>query len=66
MQVKNFGMAGRTKYTHLVDQDTTKSDSPSPWTSDKQSYKKFYNEHAGGLKQIFERPKLKNTSKKSN
>jgi len=62
MQVKNFGMAGRTKYTHLVDQDTTARD--SPWTSDKQSYKKFYQEHAGGLKQVFERPKLKNTSKK--
>ena len=24
LQVKKFGMRGRTKYTHLVDQDTTK------------------------------------------
>ncbi|CAF1420567.1 unnamed protein product [Rotaria sp. Silwood1] len=63
MQVKNFGMAGRTKYTHLVDQDTTSFQ--SPWASDKQSNKKFYNEHAGGLKQVFERPKLKATSKKT-
>jgi microfibrillar-associated protein 1 len=30
MQVKNFGRCGRTKYTHLVDQDTTQFD--SPWT----------------------------------
>ena len=63
MQVKNFGMAGRTKYTHLADQDTTVRD--SPWTSDKQTSKKFHHEHGGGLKQVFERPKLKNTSKKS-
>ncbi|OBZ85615.1 Microfibrillar-associated protein 1 [Choanephora cucurbitarum] len=28
MQVKNFGLAGRTKYTHLVDQDTSSKESP--------------------------------------
>jgi len=33
MQVKNFGRASRTKYTHLVDQDTSKYD--SPWMNSK-------------------------------
>lgn len=28
MQVKKFGMRGRTKYTHLVDQDTTEYKNP--------------------------------------
>lgn len=50
MQVKNFGRCGRTKYTHLVDQDTTQFD--SPWTNDS----KFLNERGGGMKQVFEKP----------
>lgn len=30
MQVKNFALKGRTKYTHLVDQDTTRKED-NPW-----------------------------------
>lgn len=57
MQVKNFGRSGRTKYTHLVDQDTTSFD--SPWASDSQMNHKFFNANAGGMKQSFDRPSLK-------
>lgn len=57
MQVKNFGLAGRTKYTHLVDQDTTKFD--SPWTANSAQTHKFISKHAGGMKQEFERPSKK-------
>lgn len=57
MQVKNFGRSGRTKYTHLVDQDTTSFD--SPWASDSQMNHKFFNANAGGMKQFYDRPALK-------
>lgn len=50
MQVKNFGRCGRTKYTHLVDQDTTQFD--SPWYSDTSNNIKFHNDRAGGMKQV--------------
>lgn len=56
MQVKNFGRCGRTKYTHLVDQDTTQFD--SPWYNDTANNLKFHNEKAGGMKQHFEKPTL--------
>lgn len=29
MQVKNFGRSGQTKYTHLLDQDTSKGSGPA-------------------------------------
>ncbi|RXG56773.1 Microfibrillar-associated protein 1 [Armadillidium vulgare] len=60
MQVKNFGRSGRTKYTHLVDQDTTSFD--SPWASDTQMNHKFSNTFAGGMKQVFDRPTSKKRS----
>ncbi|PNF18325.1 Microfibrillar-associated protein 1 [Cryptotermes secundus] len=57
MQVKNFGRSGRTKYTHLVDQDTTQFD--SPWISETAQNLKFHNNQAAGMKQVFERPSVK-------
>jgi len=59
MQVKNFGRSGRTKYTHLVDQDTTEMD--SPWFNDTPQSLKFHAKHGGGNKQVFERPSKKNS-----
>ena len=57
MQVKNFGRSGRTKYTHLVDQDTSQPD--APWASHTAQNLKFHTQHAGGVKQVFERPALR-------
>lgn len=61
MQVKNFGRCGRTKYTHLVDQDTTKFD--SPWYAESSSNIKFHNEKSGGMKQVFDKPSLSKRKK---
>ncbi|KAK2721225.1 microfibrillar-associated protein 1-like [Artemia franciscana] len=57
MQVKNFGRSGRTKYTHLVDQDTTIGD--SPWISETSTNLKFFNNVAGGMRNQFEKPSSK-------
>ena len=57
MQVKNFGRSGRTKYTHLVDNDTTDFD--NVWTHETAGNIKFTNKHAGGMKQDFDRPSRK-------
>lgn len=57
MQVKNFGRSGRTKYTHLVDQDTTQFD--SPWLTDSAQNIKFHMTKGGGMKQLFQRPSVK-------
>merc|ERR1712060_159884 len=54
MQVKNFGRSGRTKYTHLVDQDTTQFD--AAWSQESGTNQKFLQAHAGGMKQTFDRP----------
>ncbi|XP_065223109.1 microfibrillar-associated protein 1 [Planococcus citri] len=62
MQVKNFGRSGRTKYTHLVDQDTTQFD--SPWISETSQNLKFHNNQAAGVKQVFARPSLRKHKQK--
>ncbi|XP_046687711.1 microfibrillar-associated protein 1-like [Homalodisca vitripennis] len=56
MQVKNFGRSGRTKYTHLVDQDTTHFE--SPWVSETAQNLKFHHNQAAGMKQLFEKPSV--------
>lgn len=58
LQVKNFGRRGRTKYTHLVDQDTTAFD--DPLAPDAGVARKFASKMAG-TEQIFEKPKTYKT-----
>jgi Microfibril-associated/Pre-mRNA processing len=57
IQVKNFGRSGRTKYTHLVDQDTTQFD--APWADNSALNIKFHAAISAGMKQSFERPSVK-------
>ncbi|XP_053611871.1 microfibrillar-associated protein 1 [Plodia interpunctella] len=55
MQVKKFGRSGRTKYTHLVDQDTTEFD--SAWSNEGAAARLA--NFRGGMKQVFDRPTAK-------
>ncbi|CAH0724915.1 unnamed protein product, partial [Brenthis ino] len=55
MQVKKFGRSGRTKYTHLVDQDTTEFD--SAWSNEGAAARLAAGR--GGMKQVFDRPSAK-------
>jgi len=55
MQVKNFGRAGRTKYTHLKNEDTSKTD--DPWSA--ASFNPNYLMKLGGFGGTFERPSKK-------
>lgn len=57
MQVKNFGRSGRTKYTHLVDQDTTNFE--SAWVSETAQNLKFHTTQAAGIRQVFQKPTFK-------
>ncbi|KAJ3055357.1 Microfibrillar-associated protein 1 [Rhizophlyctis rosea] len=53
MQVKNFGRAGQTKYTHLADQDTTSFE--AGWAQKSEVNKRALNK-LGGMKTGFDKP----------
>ncbi|XP_051122909.1 uncharacterized protein LOC127245857 [Andrographis paniculata] len=54
MQVKHFGRSGRTKWTHLVNEDTT--DWNNPWTYNDPLRAK-YNQKMAGMNTSLEKPK---------
>jgi microfibrillar-associated protein 1 len=58
MQVKNFGRAGRTKYTHLVQEDTTYIAGETPWNRNSELLMKYHQKMAGN-KLEFSRPSRK-------
>ncbi|KAL3143239.1 hypothetical protein ABBQ38_002090 [Trebouxia sp. C0009 RCD-2024] len=54
MQVKNFGRRGRTKHTHLVDQDTTVFDDD---LAPERALQDAYFKRVAGVSQTFVKPK---------
>ncbi|KAJ3368768.1 Microfibrillar-associated protein 1 [Kappamyces sp. JEL0680] len=60
MKVKNFGKRGRTKYTHLVDQDTTGLD--IAWAKTENTSQRVMSQ-MGGMKQGFDHPSKKARNK---
>ena len=54
MQVKNFGRRGRTKHTHLVDQDTTVFDDA---LAPEKHLQDAYFKRVAGVSQTFSKPK---------
>eukprot|EP01120_Amphizonella_sp_Union-15-10_P015700 TRINITY_DN8122_c0_g1_i1.p1 TRINITY_DN8122_c0_g1~~TRINITY_DN8122_c0_g1_i1.p1 ORF type:complete len:424 (+),score=149.92 TRINITY_DN8122_c0_g1_i1:62-1333(+) len=58
MQVKNFGRAGRTKYTHLVAEDTTFV-SENPWNTPNETRLNYITKMGGLKDQTFDRPTKK-------
>ena len=59
MQVKNFGRRGQTKYTHLLDQDTSVRDDYYSTFDGTNNPKK--GRRLAGTEQVFEKPKKMNT-----
>eukprot|EP00163_Fabomonas_tropica_P015003 TRINITY_DN2733_c0_g1_i1.p1 TRINITY_DN2733_c0_g1~~TRINITY_DN2733_c0_g1_i1.p1 ORF type:complete len:427 (+),score=106.00 TRINITY_DN2733_c0_g1_i1:414-1694(+) len=61
MQVRNFGLAGRTKYTHLKDQDTTQRD--DAWNEARREQSSLsrlnYDKKMGGMGNDLNRPSKK-------
>jgi len=56
LQVKDFGFAGRTKYTHLADQDTSKPD--AGWNQ-KNSITQKMTRKMAGMNSSFDKPTAK-------
>eukprot|EP00656_Telonema_subtile_P016769 TRINITY_DN1888_c0_g1_i1.p1 TRINITY_DN1888_c0_g1~~TRINITY_DN1888_c0_g1_i1.p1 ORF type:complete len:101 (+),score=36.51 TRINITY_DN1888_c0_g1_i1:126-428(+) len=47
LQVKKFGFIGQTKYTHLLDQDTTLKEKDQGWGADTKLRDKYLGKRAG-------------------
>ncbi|EFJ27864.1 hypothetical protein SELMODRAFT_171911 [Selaginella moellendorffii] len=62
MQVKNFGRSGRVKWTDLVNEDTTRWD--TPWSSN-DKFRAQYNNKMAGMNKPIEKPRGTKKMKRS-